>query len=440
MKNSLTPWLMASALGAVWLGGCGTAPAPQPKGHTKSSTSTAKPKTTSTKNGKQLKVIAFYDQSMGTVTPDPFALIKAHPGVVSYLAPFWYEVSPTGSLIAKPEGNAATLAVQDHLPLIPLFTNAGGTDTFLHSGILRTNAIHNIVMAVKAKKYVGASIDFQLLKSTDKSDLTRFMQALSKAMPKSDILSMSVVPLTSGNGQSGAYDFKALNKVVGSMVLMAYDLHGNGTPPGPVAPWAWVKTSINTALKAGVQPSKLYLGIADYGYLWTSGSTKATTIPLKVMHQHKYGVYTWNPTYKEAYDKYTVKGTSHIIWFENDRAAADRIALAKKDHLGGVAFWRIGYEDAKWWDTVAKAIDTGGSSSGGAKGSANTAGSKLSPKHADKMMKKAGKSAKRDIKAPAQTITKAGDKAKRNIKGPAKKMLIAPTHKAKHVIKKTTGT
>lgn len=418
MNITRTTWIVSASLAAALIAGCGPAPAPGSK--TGQNSSTSNTKTGSTAANNKLKVIAFYDQSMGTVTPDPFALTKAHPGLVSYLAPFWYEVSATGSIVSKPEGNAATLAVQDHLPLIPLFNNAGGTGAFLHSSAARTTAINNIVNLVKTKKYAGASIDFQLLKKTDRTDLTLFMQQLKRSMPKGDTISMSVVPLTSGNGQSSAYDFAALDKVVGSMVLMAYDLHGDGTPPGPVAPYNWVVKSITTALKAGIQPSKLYLGIANYGYLWTGGSTKAKTIPLKAMHQHKYGTYTWNPTYKEAYDKYTSNGTTNIIWFENDKAAADRIALAKQYRLGGVAFWRIGYEDAQWWNTVAAAI--GSSSSGG---TTNSSRPKMSPQHA-------GKDA-------VNTLKKAGQKTESNIKQPAHKTIIAPTNKAKNMLKKSTG-
>lgn len=429
MRKSFTPWFLAVGLVPLWLAGCGQSAAPN--GHTSSSKSTHKPtKTTKAapnKASNKLKVIAFYDQSQGTVTPDPFALVKAHPGIVTYLAPFWYEVSATGSIISKPEGNAATLAHQDHLPLMPLFTNAGGTDAFLHSASTRTTAIDHIVSLLKSKKYPGLNIDFQGLKAGDRTDLTDFMTSLKKAVPSSTSISMSVVPLTSGNGESSAYDYASLDKLTDSMVLMAYDLHGNGTPPGPVSPFPWVEKSITTALKAGIKPSKLYLGIADYGYLWTNGSTKATTIPLKVMHQHKYGVYKWNPTDKEAYDKYTSKGVSHIIWFVNDRAAKDRIDLAKKDHLGGVAFWRLGYEDAQWWDTISKAI---GSTSGSTTAkSSQAAKSPASPNHVKKAVKGTANKA-------ADTVKGAGDKAKNKLKGPVKKTVIAPAHKVKHTVDK----
>ncbi len=398
MKRSLTPWLLAAGTAAFFIGGCGAKPAPQPNASPSTPPTATSPGPVANPNNR-LKVIAFYDQSMGTVTPDPFALAKAHPGLISYLAPFWYEVSSTGSIISKPEGNAATLASQDHLRLIPLFNNAGGGGAFLTSASTRMTAVNNIVTLVKSKGYAGASIDFQLLKSTDRADLTLFMQSLQRAMPKGDTISMSVVPLTSGNGQSSAYDFRALDKVVNSMVLMAYDLHGNGTPPGPVAPFAWVKRSIQTALNAGIQRQKLYLGIANYGYLWKGGSTKAATIPLKTMHQHKYGTYRWQSTYQEAYDKYTHNGETHIIWFENDRAAVQRIALAKQYHLGGVAFWRIGYEDARWWNAVANAIGSNSPTGNMAPPSNRPS---LSPQQGRRMMRRPFRHRRRPIPTPAR--------------------------------------
>ncbi|MCY0880779.1 MAG: glycosyl hydrolase family 18 protein, partial [Firmicutes bacterium] len=288
--------------------------------------------------------------------PAPFTLVKEHPGVVTDISPFWYEVTGTGSIISKPQGDAAQLAKEDHLPLTPLFNNAGANDTILQSTASEDTAIHNIVSIVKKNHYAGVDIDFQQLKDSDRAGMTRFVQQLRKALPSSDIISVSVVPLTSQNGQTGAYDFPALAKSATYLVLMAYDLHGNGTQPGPVSPYKWVKQSIELSLKSGVPAQKLFLGIADYGYLWTGNSTKATAVPLKVMYQHKYGAYKWNSTYKEAYDTYTSGGVKHVIWFDNDRAAVDRIKLAEQYHLGGIAIWRLGYEDAKWWDAIVPAL------------------------------------------------------------------------------------
>ncbi|WP_053959047.1 glycosyl hydrolase family 18 protein [Sulfobacillus thermosulfidooxidans] len=395
MKVHNLKLLTTLSFATILIGGCSLYAEPQkpaPAKHTTQSTRKAAnkatqtvKKTTTTTHGKpstgQLKVIAFYDQTMTHVHPDPFTFVKAHPGLVTYLSPFWYEVSATGTVIAKPEGNAATLAKQAHLPLMPLFNNYLGTDGMLASQSLRTKAIDQIVHLVTSKNYAGVQIDFQKLKPTDRPLLVDFMNELHKKMPANKVISMSVIPLTAGTGQSGAYDLGALDKDVNSMVLMAYDLHGNGTPPGPVSPFNWVKQSINLALKAGVKPSKLYLGIANYGYLWKAGSTKATTIPLKVMYQHKYGAYTWNPTYKEAYDHYTSKGVSYTIWFVNDRAAVDRIKLAEQDHLGGVAFWRVGYEDAKWWNRVAKALKQPAPTKSGTTASSSK---QASPQHRNK--------------------------------------------------------
>lgn len=332
---------------------------------------------------RRLKVIAFYDQTMSSIYPDPFALIKSHPGIVTYLSPFWYEVSASGSIIAKPQGNAPALAQQDHLPLMPLFNNAAGNDAVLHSSRTQSTAIHNIVSLVEKNNYAGVTLDFQLLKPGDRADLTKFVSGLRHALPAGKFLSMSVLPYSSTNGSSLAYNYKALNSMVNGIILMAYDHHSNGTPPGPVSPYPWVVKSVKEALHSGIAPSKLYLGIANYGYLWTAGSTKATTIPLKTMHQHKYGAYTWNPTQKEAYDTYTSGGVHQIIWFVNDKAAEARIRLAQRMHLAGVAFWRIGYEDNKWWTAVDHALTgrAGHHHKGGTHGTRHPA---TSPQHTKK--------------------------------------------------------
>jgi spore germination protein YaaH len=342
---------------ALVLAGCSFGPQAAPKrGPQSSAGQKSKPDATGPAQTGSLKVIAFYDASGSPAPPDPFSLLQSHPGLVTDISPFWFKVNSDGSIATRPQGNVAALVAQQHMGLVPLFNNAKGEDTFLHTAALRSTVIHNIVGLVTKQHYAGVNIDFQGLKPTDRTDLTLFMDQLYRQMPKSTLLSMSVVPLTNLNGPRSAYNYAALDHVVGAMVLMAYDLHGNGTGPGPVSPIAWVARSIRLAIKAGVKPSKLYLGIANYGYDWAGSSTTAATVPLKVMHAHQYGTYTWVSQYAEGKDTFTQGGVTHTIWFVPDRGAVARINLAKQYHLGGVAFWRIGYEDAKWWNAVATAL------------------------------------------------------------------------------------
>lgn len=358
--------VFAPLLIGAMLSGCGMGAKPVPKPGGVNHSALPIPSAAPKRVWPRLKVMAFYDQYTAAIPPNPLKMLDSHRGLVDYLAPFWYEVEPGGTIKTKPQlpKNLSALAAKQNIKMVPLFNNAKGTDVFLHSAASRKAAVAHIVAIVKSKHYAGVNIDFQMLKATDRNALTAFMKDLHAAMPHGALLSMSVVPLTSQNGQSSAYNYRVLDKYVGAMILMAYDKHGDGTPPGPVSPYPWVQKSIQTAIKAGIVPKKLYLGIANYGYEWTGGSTKAKTIPLKVMYQHKYGTFKWDNTQKEAVDRWTSGGTSHIIWFVNDQGAADRIRLAERDHLGGVAFWRIGYEDARWWNTVAKAIMSSGYTGG----------------------------------------------------------------------------
>jgi spore germination protein YaaH len=363
------PWARLGLIllaASVALAACQWGPSAAPKPGPAKPPARTGPSTTSKTTASGLKVIAFYDYEAGTkAPPNPFALLAAHPGLVTDISPFWYSVQPDGTITSRPQGNVAALLAQMHVGLMPLFDNANGTDAFLKTPTLRSTVIHNIVSLVTTNHYPGLNIDFQQLQPSDRAALTAFMQQLARALPANTLVSMSVVPLTNKNGSRSAYDYRALNGVVGAMVLMAYDLHGDGTPPGPVSPIDWVARSIRLAIGAGITPAKLYLGIADYGYDWPAGSTHATTVPLKVMHAHQYGTYTWVPRYAEAEDIYTAPdGVRHVIWFVPDRGAVARIRLAQQFHLAGVAFWRIGYEDAKWWSAVAAAI--GGPSSTGA--------------------------------------------------------------------------
>ncbi|MFZ5631891.1 MAG: hypothetical protein ACOY40_03520 [Bacillota bacterium] len=44
------------------------------------------------------------------------------------------------------------------------------------------------------------------------------------------------------------------------------------------------------------------------------------------------------------------------VWFENRYSLAIKLGLVEKYGLGGIAFWRMGFEDASFWDTLERKL------------------------------------------------------------------------------------
>ena len=62
----------------------------------------------------------------------------------------------------------------------------------------------------------------------------------------------------------------------------------------------------------------------------------------------------WSDKNQEPYYTYTAEsGASREVWFENADTLKTKLDLVKKYQLAGIAIWRLGFEDQKFWDEIA---------------------------------------------------------------------------------------
>ncbi len=274
--------------------------------------------------------------------------LAAYSRSLRYLSPLWYSVMANGSLKTHIDAAVLAEARKLHLSILALVNDGTGTQGFLQSAATRKKTVANIDHIVAANHYAGVNIDFEPAHTRVRPELTLFMTELRDSLPHSDVIVLDVVPHS-----GGAYNYKALAPEVTQFALMSYDQHSDGTVPGPIAALNWV-TSLTSRLKNVVPSSKIDLGIALYGYEWTSGSTHATTIPYDAITPAIKAKGTWNA----RYDEMTATIGSHIYWWENRKGIAQKIALAKKDHLAGVALWQVGYATPAIYQELVKNIGT----------------------------------------------------------------------------------
>ncbi len=289
-----------------------------------------------------------------------FEAVSTVPHLVSEVAPFWYSVQTTGAIKIMKTPQTEAWAHKNGVPLMPLFNNAGAKSGVLIDPAARQRAVSNIVAIVKKDNYDGASIDFQGLKATPgvRAGLVRFTSSLASQLHAAGKrVTINIIPTAQATAQSGAYNETALAKSADQIILMAYDRHSTGSPPGPVAPMPWVKAAVTTAISRGVKPSQLLLGVANYGYDWPQGSTKADTVSYaQVQAMHVKPI--WDAASGEYHFTYTKNGTTHQVWYEGTRSLAEKANLAKSSKLSGIAIWRLGYDNAKYWSALAKIVGT----------------------------------------------------------------------------------
>lgn len=310
--------------------------------------------------GGSFQVVGFYEnRTPGDPHPGSLTSFNTHWRQLTAISPRWFAVNPDGSVadIGYDAGVVAK-AHQRHIQVIPLVTNANGSSNVLWQAPTRHRAATELAHLVQTDRLDGVNIDFELLAPSSRTDLTRFIATLSNDLkPLKKTVAVSVFPLTGVPASiNGAYDYGALARYANYLVIMAYDHHFSGGVPGPVAPYGWVRDNVQAALKVA-PANRLVLAIGMYGYDWINNGRPGpaptlSDVQAKALAHAKGVKIHYSSGTSQNWFTYSSGGTPHIVYFMGDRSAAARVALAQKDHLAGVALWRLGYEDPAFWKAV----------------------------------------------------------------------------------------
>lgn len=267
----------------------------------------------------------------------PLTALYANPRAVSDLSPFWYSVDASGGIRSHVNTTILNEARKLHIPITPLVNDATGTQAFLTSPATRMAAARNIADLVATMHYQGVNIDFEPPHTHLRAALTAFTIDLRDFLPRQEVLTMDVVPHS-----GGAYNYPKLAPEVDQFVVMSYDEHSSGTPPGPVAAISWVQSIVHR-LEKSVPPSQILLGVALYGYSWPAGSTHAATVPYNAVSPSMDKAAHWNSLYQETYANFSGAAGPQVAWWESLQGMNQKIRIAKSDHLAGIALWHVGY-------------------------------------------------------------------------------------------------
>lgn len=313
------------------------------------------------------EVIGFYAENWAA-DPASFNSLKQHYNTIDTVSPFWGTVNGDGTITTRASDNKAELMkfAHDHkVKTTVLLNNAkSGTSSspvhqLLNNPENRTNAVANIEEYVKTNDFAGVNIDFELVPQEDRDQLTMFMKELAERLrPQGFTVAVSVFPKQdeATNDVAIAYDYAELAKYADQIIIMTYDNHGEWSGPGPVADIRWVESNLKYALQF-MPKNKIYLGIAGYGYDWSSGGTQSLDYTNAMETATKYGAnISWDDAAKTPYFKYYDAQGEHQVWFENSRSLGYKLDLVNKYDLKGVALWRLGQEAPDYWQTIQEKL------------------------------------------------------------------------------------
>lgn len=241
---------------------------------------------------------------------------------------------------AHRHGDTAELLVSNYSDSLGDFDPALA-HRMLTSKAHRRHVAAALAHVVRRQGWDGIQVDLESLKAHDRAGLTVFVRALHKALPGRASISMAVMAETSRAAYARhGYALGALDHV-NRFVLMAYDEHGPGwSGPGPVGALPWAKRTARALIDA-VGAGRVDLGIAGYGYLWTSRSTGHTVSDAKARSLAGSKA-VWHTRAGEWSAHVAGGGTE---WWSDGRSYRRRVALAHKLGVHGVAVWQLASAD-----------------------------------------------------------------------------------------------
>ena len=306
----------------------------------------------------------FYDAS----DEQAYFSLKNNISSLNMLLPLWMTIdSSADTIVVNTEMRGAEIIKASGVPVVAVLSNFFGDDfngaplhRILNDKVKENRIIADIIKVVQQNHFAGVNIDFEELQESSDEPLVSFMHDLYTRMHALHLLvTQDVSPFNSD------YNYKELVKYNDYLFLMAYDEHNSGSLPGPISSQKYIEAALENAVKQ-IDPHKLILAIAGYGYDWPKGDngqdvTYAEALSIAAESAAKV-VFDTN-TYNLNYNYTDENGIEHSVYFTDAATNFNTMRFATEYGVGGIALWRLGSADNRLWSFFNKdlsdaAVDT----------------------------------------------------------------------------------
>lgn len=272
--------------------------------------------------------------------------------------------------------DSAGLAVmrQKGLKIIPILTNFNSSKndfdgkllhSILNDKIKQQAFISQLLDTLNHYHLQGVNIDFEDLNEPTNEPLTNFQQNIYKALHQNQLLVTMDVAVRNDD-----YDYQKLSDYNDYIILMAYDQHEKAGKPGPISAQKWIEESLDWTAKK-IDPSKIILGIAGYGYDWATdaeGKTTGTEISynsaINRAKTKNVDITFDNDSYnlhcsyidEERNEDGKLETTRHEIWFTDAATTFNILRFSDEFSNAGTVLWKLGGEDARMWNFYAREL------------------------------------------------------------------------------------
>lgn len=294
-------------------------------------------------------------------------LLSATKGV-NVVAPTWFETSDNdGNVTSLASDSYVQTAHQAGVQVWALCSDFGPKmkiGKVLGTTSKRQKLVKNLIAEAIRYDLDGINIDFENVKKDSGEDFIQFVRELG-IMCRNNGVVLSIDNYPPAGGISAYYNRKEQAEVADYVITMSYDEHYAGSKEAsPVSSISYVTNSIQEVGEE-VPAEQMVIALPFYSRHWkekTKGgkaklsseacSMKGAQTVLKDSGKKA----TWDDATGMNYVEYTESGTVHKIWIEDAKSLELKMKAVSDANLGGVAFWKLGLEDASVWNMIEKYV------------------------------------------------------------------------------------
>ncbi len=275
-------------------------------------------------------------------------------------------VSPTWFKLSDNEGNFTSFATSSYVQqahnmglevwgLVDDFSYDVDIYTILSSTTIRNHLVQGLIQAALNCGMDGINVDFERIGNDSGPHFVQFLRELSiQCRLNNLVLSVdNYVPFNFND----YYNRKEQGVVADYVIIMGYDEHWHGSDEvGSVASINYVKNGIEKMIEE-VPSNKVINGVPFYSILWRTKGTEVTDDYVIMINQSSMlanmGMQTkWDEETCQNYGELVSGETTYQIWLEDTESIQVKLNVMRNYDLGGVAAWRLGYEDPAVWDLI----------------------------------------------------------------------------------------
>lgn len=296
----------------------------------------------------------------GVAGNDTLAETVARTKGLNVISPTWFKLSDN-------EGNFTSFATSGYVNqahnmglevwgLVDDFSYEIDVYAVLSSTSKRNYLVRGLVQAALDCGMDGINVDFEKIGNDSGPHYVQFLRELSiQCRLNNLVLSVdNYVPFNFND----YYNRREQGAVVDYVIIMGYDEHWHGSKEaGSVASINYVRNGIEKMLEE-VPSHKVINAVPFYTILWKTAGTEVTDDYVTMVNQRSLldslGMQTiWDEEACQNYGELVGSETTYQIWLEDLESIQVKLNVMNNYDLGGVAVWRLGYEDPAVWDIVS---------------------------------------------------------------------------------------